>query len=340
MRRVFRRRFEQAGQHGGFRQRNVTDVLAEVELGGRLHAERAAAHISAVEIEFQDLALGQMRLEPHGQKRFLDLALDGALVRQEQVFGELLRNGRTALHHARRARVDRQRTEEPDRIDAQMVPEAAVLGGERGLDQIVRKLLERHGIVVLDAAPADLLPVPVEEGDGEILLFQPIVVGRLAEGRHGEAEQHDGAAEAERQPLAGELDEDATDATDVEPVHESAERVEPGAGPLAGVVDRRIHPGVERQQRPGQAPAESRRPEIVQHGSPLWTGDAERPSTKADRAAIAEPESPGALARGKPQNRAARELFRLATRIVGSYGPEAPDAPWSIRLMTRSGASP
>ena len=53
-------------------------------------AERAAAHIGAVEIELEDLVLGQARFQPDRQERFLDLALDGALVREEQVFGELL----------------------------------------------------------------------------------------------------------------------------------------------------------------------------------------------------------------------------------------------------------
>jgi hypothetical protein len=63
----------------------------------RRDAERAAAHIGAVEIELQDFVLGQVGFPARWQEGFLDLALDGALVRQEQVLGELLRQRRAAL---------------------------------------------------------------------------------------------------------------------------------------------------------------------------------------------------------------------------------------------------
>jgi hypothetical protein len=50
-----------------------------------------------------------------------------------------------------------------------VLEEAAVLGRERRLDQVVREFLELDRIVVADAAPPDLLPVAVEEGDRELL---------------------------------------------------------------------------------------------------------------------------------------------------------------------------
>ena len=69
VRRIFRRRLEQAGQHRRLGQIQVLDALAEIEIGRRRDAERAAAHIGAVEIELQDFLLGQVRLQPERQGR-------------------------------------------------------------------------------------------------------------------------------------------------------------------------------------------------------------------------------------------------------------------------------
>ncbi len=59
VRRVFRGRLEQTGDHRGFGEREIAHRFAEIELRGRLHAEGAAAEIGAVEIKPQDLALRQ-----------------------------------------------------------------------------------------------------------------------------------------------------------------------------------------------------------------------------------------------------------------------------------------
>ena len=102
VRRELRRRLEQAGQHRGLGQVHVARRLVEIELRRGVDAEGAAAEIGAVEVELQDLVLGQPRLQPDRQERLLDLALDGALVGQEQVLGELLGDRGAALHARRR----------------------------------------------------------------------------------------------------------------------------------------------------------------------------------------------------------------------------------------------
>ncbi len=98
--REFRRRLEQPGNHGGFGQAQVTDILAEIMLGSGLDTKHAIAQIGAVQIELQDLALGQAGLEPQSQEGFLDLAFHRTLIVQEQVLGQLLGDGGAALHHA------------------------------------------------------------------------------------------------------------------------------------------------------------------------------------------------------------------------------------------------
>ena len=73
-RREPRRRFHQARQHGGFGERQLPRRFAEIALRGGFHPVGAGAEIDAIEIEFEDLLLGEFVLEPEGQQHFLQLA--------------------------------------------------------------------------------------------------------------------------------------------------------------------------------------------------------------------------------------------------------------------------
>jgi len=190
MRRESRRRLEQTGEHRCFSKVYVARGLVEIKLCRRIDAEGAAAEIGTVEIEFEDLVLRQPYFKPQREERFLDLALDGALVRQEQVLGQLLADGGTALHHAAGTRVREHRAEQAGKVDAEMFVEPPVFGGERRLDEMVGELVERDRVIVADAARAHFIAVAVEEGDRELGLLQPIVVGGFTEGRDRERQQH------------------------------------------------------------------------------------------------------------------------------------------------------
>ena len=125
--------------------------------------------------------------EPEREIGFLDLAVERALIGEEQVLGELLGDRRAALHDAGGARIDGERAQRADHVDAEMAEEAPVLGREHRLDEMIGQLLEGNRIVVLDAAPADLDAIAVEESDREILAFQPVLVAGLAKGGQGRA---------------------------------------------------------------------------------------------------------------------------------------------------------
>ena len=246
---VFGGRLEQPRQHGGFRQVHVARRLVEVVLRRRVDPEGAAAEIGAVEVEFEDLGLGQPHLQPQRQERLLDLALDGALVRQEQVLGELLGDRGAALHHAAGARIGEHRAQRAGEVDAEMLVEAAVLGGEHRLDQVVGKLLKRHRIVVPDAARADLGAVAVEEGDGELRLLEPVVVGGLAERRDRQRQHQQKPAGAERKALRRRLDQHpAPPVGDVEAVHAGGKPLPQFAPPGARLVEAGIHARIEVEQ--------------------------------------------------------------------------------------------
>ncbi len=99
-----------------------------------------------------------------------------------------------------------------------MIVEAPILGREHGLQQMVGKFAQGDGGVLLQAALADLDPVTPEKGDGEVLSRQEIVAGQ-AEGRLGEHQKPDKAYGAERRRLAQKLDDEPTDARDMQLVH-------------------------------------------------------------------------------------------------------------------------
>ena len=225
----------------------IFDALTVQEYVRRaVDAEGAAAHIGAIEVELENLVLAQPRLQPERQKRLLHLALDGALVVEEQVLGELLRDRRTALAHAAGLRVGQKRARGAGDVDAEMVVEAAVFGGERRLDQHVRKIFQRDRVVVLDAAVADRIAVSVEEADREVGFLQPVVVGGLAEGGDRERQHQHGAAEAQRGGFRERLDDDpALPAADIEAVHEGRVALIELAQALGGReqrgIDARIH---------------------------------------------------------------------------------------------------
>ena len=235
MRGVFGRGLEQPGQHRGFRQSDVARRLVEVEMRGAIDAERAAAHIGAVEIEFQDLILGEPRLQPDREEGFLHLALDGALVVEEQVLRQLLADRRSTLPHAAGLCVGDERAPGAGDVDAEMLVEAAVLGGEGRLDQAVREILQRNRVIVLDAAVADRVAVAVEKRHREIGFLQPVVVGGFAECRHRQRQHQQHAAEPQRRCLGQGFDEDpAFPAADIEAVHERGEPLIELARALAG----------------------------------------------------------------------------------------------------------
>ena len=246
---IFGRGLEQAGEHRRLGEIDVARRLAEIILRRRLHAERAAAHVGAIEIEAQDLLLGQMVLEPQRQIGFLDLARNRALVGQEQVLGELLGDRRAALHDAAGVGVDGQGAQRADHVDAEMVEEAAILGGQHRLDEMVGQFVEGDRVVVLDAAPADLHAVAIEKGDGEILALQPILVAGLAKRRQRQGQDDDQSRQAEVQAFAQPVDDELARPGKMQAIGNGRRRLQRADRSALGVVERRIHPGVEREQR-------------------------------------------------------------------------------------------
>ena len=164
----FGRCLEEAGHQSGFRHGDFAYGFAEIILRRSFDTKSTAAHVSAVEIEFQDFALGVAAFEQERKKQFLHFAFDRTFGREKEVLGELLGDRRTALHDIVGLDVGQQGTRCAVEIDADVFEEAAVFGGERRLDEGIWNIVERHGVVMQDAALAELVAVGVQKLDREL----------------------------------------------------------------------------------------------------------------------------------------------------------------------------
>ena len=152
----------QGRQEGRLVRRQLAQRLAEIVIGRRGHAIRAIAEENLVEIQLHDLLFGQRRFQPVGQNGFLDLAVDTALIGQQDVLGHLLGDGRAALQPSPGGGVEDVLEHGPAQtahVDAAVVEEIAVLGRQEGLDHRQRDLLIRHIDAPLVREFADQRPV-------------------------------------------------------------------------------------------------------------------------------------------------------------------------------------
>ena len=254
-RRQRRRRANQPGDERRLRQRERPRRLAEQMLRHRLDAVDARAQIDAVQIELEDLLLGQLRFDQQRDAAFLDLAAEGPDVGEEQRARELLRQRAAAFDPAAAADVAHDRAPEADRIDAGMMVEAAILDGDDGVLQVGRDLVER-----------DVVPLLVEA--------EPRLAVRAVEHRVADAARQpmhrDGVA---RQPDAGD-----GGAADEQGQQRQREPVGPAARPQQA---QRRSPG-----RPSPSALRSAlllQPRVGQRNPEDHDDDAERERTSGSR---------------------------------------------------------
>ncbi len=148
--------------------------------------------------------------------------------------------------------VDGDGAQGADHVDAEMVEEAPVLGRQHRLDEVLRQFVERHGLVVLDAAPADLGAVAVLEGDREIRALEPVLVRGRLEGRLGQRERDDEADDADIYALAGEIEPKFGEPAQAQPLGSGGDAAKNAREPPPGVERRGIDQRVEREQAPTQ----------------------------------------------------------------------------------------
>ncbi len=207
---------DQPGEEGGLALGQLAGAHPEVELGCCLHPVGAVAEVDRVEVALEDLVLGHLVLEAGGQHRFLELALEILLGREQGVLHQLLGDGGAALEHVAGGDVGRQGPGGRPQVDAGVVVEGLVLDREHGVDHHLGDLRQRHRLAVL---------LPVQHGDQAAVGGQdhrPLGQGvevELAGGCRRSGLQHpcgglgqEGQAQRTQTPDQGDYPEEAPDA--------------------------------------------------------------------------------------------------------------------------------
>ncbi len=176
---------DHGGEHGALRDGQVLGRFIEIALGRHLDAPHATAEIDRVEIELEDLVLAVGALDAGGEHDLAQLPLEIDPASDQEILGDLLGDGRAALRAPRIGEVADQRPDHAALIDAAMLVEALVLGGDEGLAHHGRDILERHPDapprLLADIGEALALPVEHHRHGAHRLLFQLGVVGQVVE---------------------------------------------------------------------------------------------------------------------------------------------------------------
>src|SRR5262249_56619209 len=123
--------------------RQVLDAGVEEPARRRGHTIRAPAKVDLVEVEIQDVVLGELRLEAECQNELLQLPLVAPLRREQERLHDLLRDRAASLHDLMVQDVGDQSAQDAERIDAVMAIELRILGGEEGEAHVTWDGLER-----------------------------------------------------------------------------------------------------------------------------------------------------------------------------------------------------
>ena len=153
---------DQDGEGGGLLQAQAGHVEAVELARGRLDPVGTGTEVNRVDVELEDPVLGVPSLQLGGDEGFLDLALDGDLVADEDVLHHLLGDGRTTAGAAGPEVVEGGRGDGGEG-DPVMVVEALVLGCQDGVLQQIGNLFDpnRLGVAAVVELGQELAP-PLE----------------------------------------------------------------------------------------------------------------------------------------------------------------------------------
>jgi hypothetical protein len=135
------RRLRQARKHGGLGDGDVLQRLAEIDLRRGGEAVRALAQEDLVDVELEDLVLGQRGLDLPGEQRLAHLPGDRLFPGQEEVPRHLHRDRSRPLLGAGR-QVRECRAQHAQIVHAAVRIETLVFGGQNGLFHDIRDIAD------------------------------------------------------------------------------------------------------------------------------------------------------------------------------------------------------
>ncbi len=139
-----------AGQAGTLGQGELGDILPEVVFGGGLHAVAAVAQIDIVQVGLQNLLFLIVVFQLQGGENLQNLSGDGDVVVFREIFNQLLGDGGAALDVVPGKHIDEAGSRALP-VHPLVGPEALVLDGHNGVDQVLRDVLIGHNLPVFGA---------------------------------------------------------------------------------------------------------------------------------------------------------------------------------------------
>src|SRR6266851_3624373 len=139
------RRGNDRGQCRGLQVGEPRGRLAKVAARGGLRPVGPRAELDDVDVELQDSPLGKRALHAEGDRPFAQLPPPGAVRREIQVLGELLRDGRAAVADPAALPVALQRAADGVPVHALVLVEPGVFRGDDGPGQRRTDARQRHG---------------------------------------------------------------------------------------------------------------------------------------------------------------------------------------------------
>ena len=137
-------RLGKAGEHGRLGDGEPLNGLSKINLGCRCKAIGPAAQKDLVDVELENLRFGELLLDLQGEQDLVNLAQEGLVGGQVKVARHLHGDGARTLGLAGRHEVGAGRPEDALDVDAAVLEEAVVLGGQDGINEGAGHLVEAH----------------------------------------------------------------------------------------------------------------------------------------------------------------------------------------------------
>ena len=123
------------------RQVKLGEGLAVIDLGSGAHAVSPLAQVDLVQVKFQDLVFGQLPFDLERQEDLVQFSHVRFLPRQEEIAGHLHGDGAAALPLLARQRQGDGGSQQALPIHAGVLEEAVVFRRDKGVDQLLRRLV-------------------------------------------------------------------------------------------------------------------------------------------------------------------------------------------------------
>lgn len=150
---------DEAGEEGGFLKAKIAEVLAEIDLGGLAEAvdgeALALAEVDLVGVVLEDLLLGELLFELEGDEGLERLAFPCLVAGEPEEAGELHGDGGGAVA-AVLGDVDPGGAEDADGVEAGVVEEALVFGGDDGVNEDLGDVFEADEAAFFAAAVVEV----------------------------------------------------------------------------------------------------------------------------------------------------------------------------------------